>query len=252
VDERLAIGIAGEQMQDEQVSSPSRAIRLIGARCRGLPLALAMTALAGCGTVLFQSNFDTTPPGQPPAGVQATGTADPFGRSVLISAGGWLNIRREPDELAAGMTGIFPTVQFHGRYTFVCRIFMPTGTGVASLAIGQPLFFGPRKERRPLEFETAILELEFMPENNVSIEGERFGHFQRDASFYVLIDLDTQASPPTAHIALAGAYVGSIAGGSIDTPVNPNQLQFNSFSLWMHSSETGYFGAANIVVTKIN
>ena len=47
---------------------------------RRLPFALALTVLAGCASeTLFQSNFDSTAIGQPPAPVQATGTANVFG-----------------------------------------------------------------------------------------------------------------------------------------------------------------------------
>jgi hypothetical protein len=48
-----------------------------------LPLAFALTALSGC-EALFRSNFDATPAGQPPAQVQATGTASVFGPSGSV------------------------------------------------------------------------------------------------------------------------------------------------------------------------
>src|SRR5689334_1065030 len=91
--------------------------RSIAAMFGCLPLAFAMTVLTGCET-LFQSNFDSTPVGQPPAAVQATGTASVFGPpgSVVVvgppgsTSGHWLQVSRAslPENQApiAGMVGM--------------------------------------------------------------------------------------------------------------------------------------------------
>ena len=59
-------------------SAPPTVRRTVATIFCCLPLAVALTALSGC-EALFQSNFDATPAGEPPAQIQATGTASVFG-----------------------------------------------------------------------------------------------------------------------------------------------------------------------------
>src|SRR6516162_11116404 len=114
---------------------------------RRLPFALALTVLAGCASeTLFQSNFDSTAIGQPPAAVQATGTANVFGPpgSVVVvgapgsASGHWLQVSRAslPGNQApiAGMVGMLSAVRGPGQYSFICAMFMPTGSGLATLS----------------------------------------------------------------------------------------------------------------------
>src|SRR6516162_3939027 len=102
---------------------------------RRLPFALALTVLAGCASeTLFQSNFDSTAIGQPPAAVQATGTANVFGPPGSVH---WLQVSRAslPGNQApiAGMQGVLSAVRGPGQYSFICAMFMPTGSGLATL-----------------------------------------------------------------------------------------------------------------------
>jgi hypothetical protein len=229
--------------------------RRIAAMFGCLPLTFAMTVLAGCET-LFQSNFDSTPVGQPPAAVQATGTASTFGPpgSVVVvgapgsASGHWLQVSRAslPENQApiAGMVGMLSAVRGPGQYSFICAMYMPNGSGLATLS------FEPAVQ--PQEGGLySFLHLDFTQQNNVRIndnDATRFGTFPRNQPFDVTVSLNTAASPPTAHIALFGAGASGSADYAITDPLQFVQ-QFGAIRVWMGYPWTGYFDATDLLVT---
>jgi hypothetical protein len=220
-----------------------------------LPLALAVTALSGC-EALFQSNFDATLAGQPPAQVQATGTASVFGPpgSVVVvgapgqTSGKWLQVSRAslPENRApiAGMVGMLVAVRGPGQYSFIGTMFLPKGSGYATLS------FEPAVQPQPSGLES-FLHLDFTTHNQVRIDDNdatAFGSFTRDQPFKVVVDLNTAGSPPTAHIALFGTG----ASGSKDYAIRaPAQIvnQFGAIRVWMGYPWIGHFDATGLLVT---
>lgn len=225
----------------------------IGALVRCLPLAFAMTMLAGCQT-LFQSNFNSTPLGQPPAAVQATGTASVFGPpgSVIIvsapgsASGHWLQVSRANNQAPiAGMVGMLSAVPGPGQYSFICAMYMPTGSGLATLSF-EPF---PQPQEGGMY---SFLHLDFTQKNNVRIndnDGTSFGTFPRNQPFDVTVSLNTAASPPTAHIGLLGTGASGSADYTITEPIQFVQ-QFGAIRVWMGYPWTGYFDSADILVTR--
>jgi hypothetical protein len=219
-----------------------------------LPLALALMVLAGCQSeTLFQSNFDSTPVGLPPAPVQATGTASVFGPtgSVVVAGapgqttGHWLQVSRGNNEAPiAGMLGMLSAVRGPGQYGFICAMFMPKGSGLATLS------FEPAAQPQPGGMYS-FLHLDFTQDNKVRIndnDGTKFGTFPRDQPFDVTVSLNTAASPPTAHIGLIGAGTSGSADYAITDPVQFVQ-QFGAIRVWMGYPWTGYFDSTDLLVT---
>jgi hypothetical protein len=224
---------------------------------RGSSLAVGLTLLTGCNSeTLFLASFNATAPGQPPAPVQDTGTANWFGApgSVVVvgapgqATGKWLQISRAnlPDNQApiAGMQGVLSAVRGPGQYSFICAMFIPTGAGYATLQ------FEPAMQPQPGGLYS-FMHLDFTTDNKVRIDDNdatKFGAFPRDQSFDVTVSLDTAASPPTAHIALIGTGASGAADYTIQAPVQFVQ-QFGAIRAWMGWPWTGYFDATDLLVT---
>jgi hypothetical protein len=231
--------------------------RLIATMFRSWPLSLALTVLAGCQSeTLFQSNFDSTAAGQPPAQVQSTGTANAFGPngSVVVAnsigKGKWLQVSRAnlPDNRApiAGMQGVLSAVRGPGQYSFICVMFMPTGSGYATLQ------FEPAVQPQPGGLYS-FLHLDFTTDNQVRIDDNdatKFGTFPRNQPFDVAVTLNTAASPPTAHIALFGTGTAGSTDYTIMAPLQFVQ-QFGAIRIWMGWPWTGYFDADDLIVTHV-
>jgi hypothetical protein len=224
---------------------------------RRLPLPLALAVPAGCNTeTLFQSNFDSTAVGQPPAQIQATGTANVFGPNgsvVVVGAPGqatgkWLQVRRASlagnQAPIAGTQGVLSAVRGPGQYSFICAMFIPTGNGLATLQ------FEPAVQPQPGGLYS-FLHLDFTTDNKVRIDDNdatKFGAFPRDQPFDVAVSLNTAASPPTAHIALFGTGTSGSTDYTITQPVQFVQ-QFGATRVWMGYPWTGHFDATDLLVT---
>ena len=212
--------------------------------------------LAGCHSeLLFQSNFDATPAGQPPAAVQAIGTADLFGGpgSVIVVAapgqttGKWVQISRPAvannTAPIAGLHGVLSAVRGPGQYTFICAMYMPKGAGYATLQ------FEPAVQPQPGGLYS-FLHLDLTTDNKLRIDDNdatKFGSFPRDQPFDVAVDLNTAVSPPTAHISLVGGGASGTADYAIQAPAFLVQ-QFGAIRLWMGWPWTGSFDAAGVLV----
>ena len=224
---------------------------------RRFALALACSAavsLTGCASeTLFRSNFDDTPSGQPPATIQAVGTAQvagPPGSVTVVDppvlpSGKWVQISRPTGPDVAGLQGKFSEFRGDGRYTFSATMFMPSGSGIATIqfeAFGNP-------PANPQGF----LHLDFMESNSVRIDDDDdavFGSFPRDQPFVVQVTLDIGATQSTAHIVLDGADASGEHDHTIAAPFQNIARQFGAVRVWQGFPHTGAFQATNIVVTR--
>jgi hypothetical protein len=217
---------------------------------------LALPLLAGCQSVtVFQSNFSSTVVGQPPTAVQATGTATVFGArgSVLIVGGPtqgndhWLQISRASlANNSAPISGMLGTLasQPGGQYNFICAMYIPSGSGLATLS------FEPVPQPQPGGM-VDFLHLDFMQNNTVRLNDNNtteFGSFPRDKPFDVSVSLNTAASPPTAHIGIAGSGASGATDYTITAPVGFVR-QFGAVRVWMGYPWTGSFDSADLLVT---
>jgi len=232
-------------------SSLTRAVRLWS---RILSVG-ALLVGAGCAAeTLFQSDFDPTPDNQPPSPAQQVGTAGidgPAGSVVVVPppvtpSGKWVRISRPAAASpVAGFQGNLIASRGDGRYTFSTTVFMPAGSGVATIQFER---FG-----QPTSIPSGFLHLDLMPDNRVRIDdddGTRFGSFPRDRPFIVQVTLHINASSPTAHIALGGAGASGTADRAILPPFRPLARQFGAVRLWMGLPHTGSFDATAIVVKR--
>ncbi len=216
--------------------------------------AFGLTLLAGCSSeTLFQSNFDSTAVGQPPAQVQAIGTANVFGPdgSVVVAGapgqttGKWVQIGRANNQAdIAGMQGVLSAVRGPGQYSFICAMFIPTGSGLATLQ------FEPAVQPQPGGL-FSFLHLDFTTDNKVRLDDNdatKFGTFPRNQPFDVVVSLNTAVSPPTAHIALFGTGTSGSTDYTIQAPAQFAQ-QFGAIRVWMGYPWTGHFDATDLIVT---
>ncbi len=236
-------------------SAAQRSSAIAGIGCR-LPLTLALMILGGCqSATVFQSNFNATAVGQPPASAQATGTATTFGApssvAVIVSpvppGDRWLQVSRASRaNNSAPISGMLGTLaaQPGGQYNFQSAMFMPSGSGLATLSfepVPQP------NPNAPLDF----LHLDFTQDNKVRIndsDATKFGSFVRDQPFVVAVTLNTSASPPTAHIALGGAGASGSTDFTITAPASFVH-QFGAVRVWMGYPWTGHFDSTDLLVT---
>ncbi len=219
----------------------------------GLLAAIAVL-LCGCASeTLFESNFDGTPVGQPPAHAQQVGTADVFGGAGQVvvvggpggAAGKWVQIGRPvPDSNVAGLVGTLTAIRGPGRYVFTGFFYMPTGAGLASIN-----FETPSPVRPGLE---TFLHLDLTTNNNVRVDDNNnvtFGSFTRDQPFILEVALNTTVSPATAQIVLSGAGASGVFDYTTQPVFQQASQQFGDVRVWMGFPWTGFFDATQLVVT---
>jgi hypothetical protein len=205
--------------------------------CRALLVGSMLSLLAGCASqTLFQSNFDT-PLGQPPAQVQAVGTAGTFGPAggeVIVpspvgTGGRWLQVNRTTGD--TGMQGVFSQFLGDGTYTFDATMFMPSGTDVASIS------FEPANAPLGTPFQN-FMHLDFMPGNTIRIDDITDTNltFPRDQPFLVQVTLQIGAPKSTDYTVLP--------------PFQAASREFGAIRLWMGFDHHGPFDATNVVVTR--
>ena len=202
---------------------------------------------------LFQSNFDPTPVGQPPAHNQAVGTANVIGpaRSVIVinppapPPVKWVQIAPGNAQEIAAFQGVLSQSQVDGLYVFSATILMAANTGVASIS-----------------FETAagqeFLHLDLMPTNTVRIDdgfnGQEFGTFPRGQPFVLRVTLNSKAPVSTAHIVLSSGAFGT-RDCNILSAFQPLSRQFGAIRLWQGTrppgGPSGSFDATNITVGRV-
>lgn len=207
------------------------------------------------GKILFQSNFDAMPENQPPAAAQQVGTASIHGSpgSVVVilppvtPSGKWVSIGRPTaDSDIAGFQGNFPAMGGEGEYTFSTTVFLPTGSGVATIQF--------ERFAQPVSDVASFLHVDLMPDNKVRIdddESSKFGSFPRNQPFIVQVTLSITPSATTAQVVLSGAGATGTANRTVPPPLhNSMARQFGAIRLWMGFPHTGHFDATNIVVRR--
>ncbi|MFI5006001.1 MAG: hypothetical protein ACHQKZ_01120 [Solirubrobacterales bacterium] len=228
---------------------------MIQAISRWVSVALLL-CLPACARdeTMFQSDFDATPAGQPPAQAQKVGTVAidaPAPNSVLVvdppvtPSGRWVKVERLPQPASASLQANLTASRGEGRYVFTSTMFMPSGTGIVTIQF--------ERFQQPVGLPEAFLHLDFMPQNDVRIddqEGSRFGSFERNKPFIVQVELNIGLTSSSAHIALAGAAGKGEADRTIPGPVNILARQFGAVRLWVSFPHVGHFNATNIVVIR--
>ena len=215
--------------------------------------ALLLALLGGCASeTLFQSNFDATTVGQPPAATQQVGSGAVDGPpgSVLVIAppvqpsGHWLQVSRPSGPAVCGFQGKLVRMPGQGTYTFTATMFMPTNSQTATVQF-EP-FINSASDL------SGFLHLDFTPENNVRIddnESTRFGQFPRGQPFVVQVTLTIGASS-SAHIILSGADASGDTTYTLPVPFNNRAQQFGAIRVWQGFPHVGAFDVTNIVVSK--
>jgi hypothetical protein len=219
------------------------------------PLLLLM--LTGCAAeTLFQSSFNTNAVGSPPAANQAVGTVQVVsgapGSVVIVgpvpnSSENWVKISRATSENNQSpisvMQGNLSQVRGDGSYGFLAALYIPSGSGLASIEFDTSPTGGPPS--------TSFLHLDFIENNTVRINDDpavTFGTFPRDQVFVLSVGMDISASSAVAHMAL----LGTGASGSMDynIPLANFARQYGAIRLWMGWPWTGSFNATDILVTR--
>lgn len=215
----------------------------------------AAALLGACSTeTLFRSDFNSTQAGTPPSPVQPVGSVAVFGPagSVVVvgpPAGGpdnWVRIGRPNNQQdIAGMIGTLSRLAPPGHFTFSASLYMPSGaTNVATVE------FDSAYPQNP-----GFFHLDFMPDNTVRLnddEHTKFGVFPRDQVFAVFVGLDTNISPPVAHVSLIGAGASGTADYPLQGGLGTLASQFVATRLWMGYPWSGTFQASGITVTRNN
>jgi hypothetical protein len=234
-----------------------KTFRLTGMVKKLFPISLwfaALVFLTGCASeTLFQSNFDSAPINQPPAHTQQVGTVNidgPAGKVITIASpvttgGNWVQIIRSSDQQSvSGLQCNFSKFIGAGQYTFSSVLFIPTGSGLATIQF--------EAFDQPVGTYTNFLHLDFTQDNMVRLDDNdsiKFGSFPRDQAFIVQVTLNINTTAPTAQIVLSGAGATGSHNYSILRAFIGLAQQFGAVRLWMGFPWTGSFDASTIVVT---
>jgi hypothetical protein len=234
----------------KNLEEPLRPVR------RGLCIIFSALLSACASQTLFQSNFDATPIGQPPAHMQQVGTASvsgPPGSVVVVASpvqtgGRWVQVSRPADPVSiVAFQGNFSQFAGDGSYTFDATLFIPpdpAGRTVASVQFEQ---FNQSVDNS----FNGFLHLDFLQNGTIRIDDGPvvFGTFPHNQPFIVQVTLNINATP-TAHIVLGGAGAAGQQDYTIQAQFIPRARQFGAVRLWMGFPWSGPFDATNIVVTK--
>lgn len=222
----------------------------------GMAAAAALLALGGCASeTLFQSSFNSQAPGAVPSAAQTVGTAqvsgDPGG--VVIagpvpgSSGNWVQIGRTNAQQSSisVFQGNFATTYPAGTYGFLGALFIPSGTGLASVEFDTAPFGAPAS--------TSFLHLDFTTDNNVRINDDpsnTWGSFPRNQLFTLSVNLEITSTSAVAHMTLFGTGASGTKDFTIPAPFSSFAQQFGAIKVWMGFPWTGSFDAADLVVTR--
>jgi hypothetical protein len=232
------------------IASPWQRVRLLAA-------AGALLALAGCASeTLFQSSFKSNAVGSPPSPTQAVGTVQVSGDpgSVVIvgpvpnSSENWVKISRASiannqaaiSTLQGNLSKTYPG----GTYGFLGAIFIPSGSGLASVEFDTSPFGSPPS--------TSFLHLDFLQSGTVRFDDDpsvTFGTFPHDQFFTLSVGMDVTSTTAVAHVTLFGT---GTSGGTFDYNIKqPNfARQYGAIKLWMGFPWTGSFDMTDVLVTR--
>jgi hypothetical protein len=186
--------------------------------------------------ILFESNFESTPANQPPAPVQAVGTAQSNGQNVLVKTptfphtGNWLQVGPFSTQ-GAMFKGVFAqTPGPPGVYICSAMMFVSSKSGAATMGFNSSS--GPE-----------FLNLTFGPGNQVFLFTQATNCvFPRDQPFAVQITLTVTTTSAMVQIGVAG----SVANANL--PQNPFSVGAITFSEAAGQGPDGFF-VTDIVVT---
>jgi len=216
-----------------------------------------LLGLAGCTSeTLFQSSFNSNPIGAPPAAMQAVGTVQFSGApgSVVIvgpvpnSSERWVQISRASiannQAPISTMQGNFAKTYPAGTYGFLGALFIPSGSGLASVEFDTSPSGSPPS--------TGFLHLDFLQNGTVRFDddpGVTFGGFPHDQFFTLSVGMDVTSTSAVAHVTLFG---NGTSGGTFDYTIKqPNfARQYGAIKLWMGFPWTGSFDATDLLVTR--
>ncbi len=194
---------------------------------------------------LFESNFESTIPNQPPSPVQAVGTATFNGPNLVISptfphTGNWLQIG--PFSAAgAAFNGIFIKVPTgHGVYTFSAMIFMKSMSSKSAESYSAESYVSFNSS---VETDPPLLTLLFADNNQVQADGPNPTGciFPRDQPFPIQVTLTVTATSATAQIGVAG----TVANYTLHQYPN----SFSSVAFGQQNVGGSGFDVTDIVVT---
>jgi hypothetical protein len=230
-----------------------------------LPVLTGCLLLSGCASeTLFQSSFNSSAVGVPPAANQATGTVTlagtPGSVEVVVAptnatppqpTGNWVKVSR-----AKGLGNPVNVMLCHlrplrgdGTYSLLAVLYIPSGSGLATVE------FATSSQAGAPNF--GFLHLDFLENNKVRINDDNaqvFGTFTRNQMFTLAVTLQITASSATANVQLLGgsAASGSMEGINIVRPGFPLSLarQFGTVKFSMGSDWSGFFDVTDIIVTR--
>jgi hypothetical protein len=240
---------------------------------------LVATLVSACpGTnnnkTLFQSNFNATATGQPPAQHQQVGTASSYGQAggvVIVNAppgstDHWVSIGRSDNKQpVTGMICNLSQTAGPGKYNFTAAIYMPPAPSVENANVASISFVSQNDLQAPNAGGAypGFMHLDLLANNTIRI-GDTVNtsvSFSRNQPFDLTVNLDTtQASRATNPIASASiTTLGNGTSGPHTTatytiPIPPGQpsdpSQFAAVVLWMGYPWTGTFLASAPSVTN--
>jgi hypothetical protein len=223
---------------------------------------LAVFVVAGCtpSQTVFQSDFNATAGGLPPATQQPTGTARVFGAQgdVVVAASPtgqatrWLLLRRRNNaDPVNGMIGTFDAQHPPGTYHYTSAMYLPSGLGLATIAFassrtnqeGEPLYFLHLDFGTPKGTTSDRVRIDDNPATD-------FGTFARNAPFDVFVTLNTAVSPPTADISLVGGAASGTAHYVLPASANNLAQDFNQVEDFIGYPWTGLFYTDAITIRR--
>jgi len=199
--------------------------------------------------ILFSSDFDPTPDGDPPSAVQAVGTASvdaPAGSVIVVDppfvhSDKWMQISRPPNTPnLANFVGILTEVPGDGVYNFSSFMFVPISKNdleaIASIS-----------------FETSsqpFLHLDFLSDSTLRVDDTTvLGSFPRTQPFILQVTLNVSALQTTARVVLLGGGASLDQTYTVPAGNQPFSRQFAQLRVWQGFGDFGVFYASNIVVT---
>jgi hypothetical protein len=142
------------------------------------------------------------------------------------------------------MQGNFAKTYADGSYGFLCALFIPSGSGLASVEFDTSPSGSPPS--------TSFLHLDFLQNGTVRFDddpGVTFGGFPHNQFFTLSVGMDVTSTTAVAHVTLFGT---GTSGGTFDYTIKqPNfARQYGAIKLWMGYPWTGSFDATDLLVTR--
>jgi hypothetical protein len=209
----------------------------------------------GCNsTTVLLSNFKNDTIGSPPGATQPTGTVSvsPGAGSITVVAAPnpdlpsnkWAHISHPTAPAAeTTLTGDFEGQTGIGSYSLIASMYIPAGAGVVTV-----------------QFETLVspqphlsfFHIDFMPEGDVRIDdgSVTFGHFPRDQSFVIQVNLNITQTTATAEVTLLGGEASGNTTVNIQPVFLPLARQFGAVRFWVGFQHEASFFVDDILVTR--